>query len=69
MILEKGNPDILIPKHVDEKKIDLLVMGTLSRKGLPGVLIGNSAEKILAQVPHASVLAVKPKDFKSPIEL
>jgi universal stress protein E len=40
-------------------KADLLVMGTTSRKGLRGFLLGNSAERVLAKA-RCDVLAVKP---------
>jgi universal stress protein E len=45
-------------------KIDLIVMGTLRRTGLPGLFIGNTAEEILRQV-DCSVLTVKPEGFVS----
>ena len=41
-------------------------MGTIARTGLPGVLIGNTAEKVLDDV-HCSVVAVKPPGFVSPL--
>ncbi len=40
-------------------KADLLVMGTTSRKGLRGFLLGNSAERVLAKT-RCDVLAIKP---------
>ena len=40
-------------------KADLLVMGTTSRKGLRGFLLGNSAERVLAKA-RCDVLAIKP---------
>ncbi|MEM9558106.1 MAG: universal stress protein [Acidobacteriota bacterium] len=45
---------------------DIAVLGTLSRAGLAGVLIGNTAEQVLRRV-DCSVLAVKPPGFKSPV--
>jgi universal stress protein E len=48
--------------------IELIVMGTVCRTGLPGVLIGNTAENVLEQV-NCSVLAVKPEGFTSPVTL
>lgn len=38
---------------------DLLVMGTTARKGLKGMVIGNSAERVLAKA-RGDLLAVKP---------
>ena len=41
-------------------------MGTVARGGLPGILIGNTAERLLHSVP-CSLLAVKPDDFICPL--
>lgn len=46
--------------------IDTLVMGTVGRSGVPGFLIGNTAEEILKDA-RSTVLAVKPDNFKSPV--
>jgi universal stress protein E len=43
-----------------------LVMGTMSRGGIPGLLIGNTAEKVLYRA-NCSVLTLKPDGFKSPV--
>lgn len=50
------------------KKIDLLVMGTVCRTGVAGLIIGNTAEKVLNKV-DCSVLTVKPEGFISPVTL
>ncbi|MCZ7543179.1 MAG: universal stress protein [Anaerolineae bacterium] len=59
---------MLIPKLAVRHKIDLIVMGTASRTGISGFLIGNTAENVLRQV-NISVLAVKPEGFVSPVRL
>ena len=64
----KGIPADVIVHHAEEQRIDTLVMGTLGRTGLPGMFIGNTAETIFNRV-ECSVLAVKPRDFVSPIKL
>jgi nucleotide-binding universal stress UspA family protein len=64
--LASGTAQEVIPDLVSQQHIDLLVMGTLSRSGLPGLLIGNTAENILEKV-HCSVLALKPEGFVSPV--
>jgi nucleotide-binding universal stress UspA family protein len=51
-----------------EHEIDLVVMGTVARSGLSGILIGNTAEKVLGKV-RCAVLAIKPAGFVSPIQL
>jgi len=43
---------------------DLLVMGSVARSGIPGLVVGNTAEKILGHV-DCSVLVLKPKGFKT----
>ena len=48
--------------------IDLVVMGSVGRSGLSGMLIGNTAERILRKLP-CSVLVVKPDGFVSPVRL
>jgi nucleotide-binding universal stress UspA family protein len=48
--------------------MDLIVMGTVARTGLGGLLIGNTAESVLQRV-DCSVLAVKPEGFVSPVRL
>jgi nucleotide-binding universal stress UspA family protein len=43
-------------------------IGTVSRTGIPGLFIANTAEKILYRV-DCSVLAVKTDGFTSPVEV
>ena len=50
------------------KLADVTVLGTLSRAGIEGVLIGNTAERVLHQV-DCSVFAVKPPGFQTPLQL
>jgi nucleotide-binding universal stress UspA family protein len=64
----KGEAGRLIPALAAEKEVELIVMGTLSRTGIAGLLIGNTAEKVLRQV-DCSVLTVKPEDFITPVKL
>ena len=66
--LLKGEPGHLIPELAAEKEVGLIVMGTVSRTGVAGLLIGNTAERILRQV-DCSVLTVKPDGFVTPVRL
>jgi nucleotide-binding universal stress UspA family protein len=43
-------------------------MGTVARGGIAGLLIGNTAERMLRKLP-CSVLAVKPEGFVCPVSL
>jgi len=66
--LSKGDARDIIPKLADELRANLVVMGTVARTGITGLLIGNTAESILDQL-DCSVLAVKPPGFISPVAL
>ena len=63
----ENTPDAII-KAAKSEAIDLLVMGTVCRTGLPGFIIGNTAEKVLSEV-NCSVLTVKPNGFVTPVTL
>lgn len=45
----------------------LIVLGSVGRTGIPGFLIGNTAEKVL-RLSDRSILTVKPDEFVSPIQ-
>lgn len=62
-----GAPGVVLPRLVDRLDIDLVVMGTVGRTGLRGLIMGNTAETILRAV-RCSVLAVKPKGFLTPVK-
>jgi len=62
----RGRPDQRIPVLIEDKKIDILVMGTVARTGISGFTMGNTAENVLQKV-SCSLLAVKPHGFVSPV--
>tara|TARA_R110001592_G_scaffold363352_2_gene684895 strand:+ start:166042 stop:167043 length:1002 start_codon:yes stop_codon:yes gene_type:complete len=66
--LLKGWPRTVIPDFVNHAKADLVVMGTVGRTGVPGFIMGNTAETILNHI-NCSVLAIKPEGFKTPVTL
>ena len=49
-----------------KSKVELIVMGTIARTGVPGFFVGNTAELILNRV-NSSVLALKPEGFITPV--
>jgi len=63
----RGDADKTIPKHVEEMGVDVLIMGTVARTGIPGFIIGNTAENIVQKL-SCSLLAMKPNGFISPIK-
>jgi len=50
----------------DRLKVDLIALGTVGRSGVEGLLLGNTAENVLAE-SDCDILAVKPAGFVSPI--
>lgn len=66
--LQQGSAIKVIPETAKLLKADLVVMGTVARTGISGLLIGNTAETILEQL-RCSVLAIKPLGFVSPVKL
>jgi universal stress protein E len=63
-----GPPEAVLLEHIERYEIDLMVMGTIARSGINGLLFGNTAERLLPLI-SCSVLAVKPTEFRSPITL
>lgn len=66
--LVRGEVHAVISEQADCLGADVLVMGTVARTGISGILIGNTAENILNTI-DCSVMTVKPKDFVSPLNL
>lgn len=62
-----GEPGKVLPRLADRLDIGLIVMGTVGRTGLRGLIMGNTAETILRSV-RCSVLAVKPEGFATPVK-
>ncbi|MBU1247331.1 MAG: universal stress protein [Proteobacteria bacterium] len=62
-----GNPAQLISQYAVDQMIDVVVMGSVARTGIPGLLVGNTAEKIVNNLEE-SILAIKPDGFVSPVK-
>lgn len=62
----EGHPSRLILQVAAREGADLIVMGTVGRTGVSGLLIGNTAERVLHDV-RCSVVAVKPDGFETPV--
>ncbi|WP_305856753.1 universal stress protein [Balneatrix alpica] len=59
--LLKGAPAQVIPVLAKQLNAGLVLMGTVGRTGIPGLLIGNTAEAMINQL-ECSLLAIKPTD-------
>ncbi|UXI03354.1 universal stress protein [Photobacterium sp. TY1-4] len=66
MQLLEGEAKVVIPRFVTEQAIDMVIMGSLSRTGIAGFLMGNTAESMLDRLT-CSVLTLKPDAFRSPV--
>ncbi|QDU29075.1 Universal stress protein E [Anatilimnocola aggregata] len=63
-----GTPWKEINRVANQLQIDLLVVGSIGRSGIAGMLMGNTAERLLACC-RSSLLTVKPANFLCPIPL
>lgn len=68
--IHAGNtsPTQAILQGVKQLAPGLVVLGTVSRGGIPGLLMGNTAERLIDRIDCA-LLTVKPRDFVCPIAL
>jgi len=66
--LPRGRPEQAIYRLVRQEKIDLIVMGSVARVGIPGYFIGNTAETVLSS-ERCSILTAKPNGFETPVSL
>ena len=66
--LREGSSSEVIQQVIAELNIDVVVMGSVGRSGIPGLLIGNKAEALLTTI-NCTVLTVKPDGFKTPVTL
>ena len=63
-----GTPWQEIRRISRHQAADLIVIGTVGRSGIKGLLLGNTAEKVL-DTCDCSILTVKPEGFMSPIDI
>lgn len=58
--LAEGPAELLLPEQCKALGAQLLLLGTVARKGLQGALLGNTAEQVLASV-DTNVLVLAPE--------
>jgi nucleotide-binding universal stress UspA family protein len=56
--LIRGEPTQVIPEFCQTHRSDLLVCGTVARRGISGLMIGNTANRMLQKIP-CSILALR----------
>jgi nucleotide-binding universal stress UspA family protein len=64
--LVHGEPEDAIAHFVESHGVDVVVMGTVARTGIAGLVMGNTAERVLQRL-RGSVFAVKPPGFQTPL--
>lgn len=65
LLTEHDVVDVL-PEMEKQGDADLVVMGSVSRSGVAGLIIGNSAEKLLDKL-NSSLLVLKPEGWSTPV--
>jgi nucleotide-binding universal stress UspA family protein len=58
----------VISRFVESNGIDVVVMGTVARTGVAGLVMGNTAERVFQRL-RGSVFAVKPPGFQTSVVL
>lgn len=61
-----GHPRRDIAATSTSVNADVVVMGTVARVGIPGFIIGNTAEETMHQL-QCAVVGIKPAGFKTPV--
>lgn len=64
--VHKGSAAEVVRNVAAKQRINLLLMGTVARTGVAGLIMGNTAESVLDRV-RCSVIALKPAGFVSPV--
>ncbi|KLV04133.1 Universal stress protein family 1 [Photobacterium aquae] len=64
--LLEGETREVLPRYVATSDTDLVILGSLSRTGIAGFLMGNTAESMLNTM-SCSVITLKPDSFVSPV--
>jgi universal stress protein E len=62
--IHQGGTRELLMALTDQLRADLVVMGAVSRSGLKGLFLGNTAEDVLDRLP-CDLLILKPDGFKA----
>lgn len=62
--LLEGETRQVLPQYVSDNGIDLVILGSMSRTGISGFVMGNTAESMINQL-NCSVITMKPDSFKS----
>lgn len=63
--IKEGDPDDVLEVMAQDLDVDLVVIGSIAREGISGVLLGNTAERIINRI-QCDILVIKPLDGVDP---
>jgi nucleotide-binding universal stress UspA family protein len=66
--LLQGEAKTIIASLATDVDADLVILGTVARRGLMGLIFGNTAEALLNEL-SCSVLAIKPPGFNTQVQM
>lgn len=66
--LGQGLPEDVISNVAEKIDAELVILGTVGRSGLAGMLLGQTAEQVIDNL-QCDLLAIKPDGFECPIKL
>ncbi len=59
--VEEGFPEDVIPQVAKDLQAEIVVLGTVGRRGLAAAFLGNTAEHVISRL-NCNLLAIKPSD-------
>lgn len=65
VLIEHGSPEVLVRAYMEDKGVDLVVVGTHGRSGVFDVRLGGTAKRILEFAPGDVLLIREPKAVSS----
>lgn len=66
LFVQEGTASMVVNELARKQDAAVIVIGTVARSGLQGLIVGNTAESVL-EASKTDVLVVKQADFRSPI--
>lgn len=63
----EGQTEVVVDKLAKQLNAGVVILGSVARSGVAGLLVGNTAERVLEEI-SANVLVLKKASFTSPIQ-
>jgi len=65
VLVEHGNPEVMVRAYMQDRNVDLVVVGTHGRSGLFDIRLGGTAKRILETAPGDVLLIREPSSVRS----